>query len=239
MISLYYISMNQENNNTQLNEIPQETTEELNSNIQQNSNDSAKKPGKKGAKILFIAIIIVGGVIIFKTIFSGSIDNSPYKSYERENPTREITDPVLFSSASPRINSLAPDFAAYDTNGNKIVLSSFRNQKPVLIIFWATWCGYCAKELPGLKIFTQRYQDKIQIIAVDSGESKQTIKDYIQEKDINFLIVLDENRKIWNQYLIRGTPSHFLIDKKGKIITLRPGLASLADLEIMLSMISI
>ena len=105
------------------------------------------------------------------------------------------------------------------------------------MVFWDTWCGYCAKEKDDLKTFTKRYQDKIQVLAVDSGEPKQTIRDYIGKENINFLILLDEQRKIWNQYLIRGTPSHFLIDKQGKIITMRPGLASLADLETMLSMI--
>ena len=51
-------------------------------------------------------------------------------------------------------------------------------------------------------------------------------------------MLLDENREIWNQYLVRGTPAHFLIDSQGKIVSLRPGLASREDLEIMLTMLT-
>lgn len=51
------------------------------------------------------------------------------------------------------------------------------------------------------------------------------------------MMLLDEQKKIWNSYLNRGTPSHFLIDKQGIIVTLQPGLASLDNLETMLKMV--
>lgn len=138
---------------------------------------------------------------------------------------------------APRINALAPDFVSEDVFGNKITLSDYRGKKPVLLVFWATWCGVCAQELEDLKTFTQKHQDKIQVVVVDSGEPKGTIRDYIRQKNINFLMLLDEQKKIWNQYLVRGTPSHFLIDKEGIIVTLQPGLASLGNLETMLKMV--
>lgn len=142
----------------------------------------------------------------------------------------------IFASKALTVDDFAPDFVSKDAYENRVYLSDFQGKKPVLLIFWATWCGFCAKELPDLKAFTREYQNKIQVIAVASGESKETIQDYIQEKSVNFLILLDKDRKIWNQYFIRGTPSHFLIDKSGKIVALRPGLSSKENLEIMLTM---
>jgi peroxiredoxin len=136
-----------------------------------------------------------------------------------------------------QINSIAPDFTTEDLLDNQISLSDYRNQKPVLLIFWATWCSFCKKELPDLKEFTQKYQSEIQVIVLPSGEVKSTIVDYVKKEEINFMVLLDEQRKVWDSYLVRGTPNHFLINKEGKITTLWPGLATLNDLETMFKMI--
>ncbi len=229
--------MNQENNNKQKEDCPlcetaRETTDML--SVNKDVEIKNKKSFRKIKTIfwcLVIILVVVGGYKI--------LSKSPLMSPVTEDVSIQGKSINISEKASSQINTLAPDFVSEDVYGNKFALSYFQGEKPVLLIFWATWCGYCAKELPDLKIFTKRYQDLIQVIAVTSGETRQTIKEYIQEKDINFLILLDEQRKIWNQYLVRGTPSHFLIDKEQKIITMRPGLASMANLEIMLSMISI
>lgn len=217
--------MNQENNNREKEECPLcETTKEAIDMLKTEKEPEIKyKKSFRKIKTIFWCLVIIFGLIGgYKLLF---------------NQEKSINTSGKNEEARPQINAFAPDFVSEDVLGNKIALSDFRAKKPVLLIFWATWCGQCTKELPDLKIFTQRYQDKIQVLVVDSGEPKETIKDYIQEKKINFLILLDEERKIWNQYLIRGTPSHFLIDKEGKIVTLRPGLAGLSDLETMLTMV--
>ncbi len=197
---------------------------------------NARKP-----KLFWKGLIILGlmGLGVFSVYIFMSNFRSNFSPQAPKN--NKLAEVGVFQDTNekskPQINALSPDFVAEDIFDNKITLSSFRGKKPALLVFWATWCGYCAKELPDLKMFNQKYYDDIQVVAVDSGESKQTIADYIQKENINFLMLLDEQRKIWNQYLVRGTPAHFLIGKDGKIITIRPGLASLADLEIMLSMI--
>lgn len=216
-------------------EISEETTKRL-----REAGKDKKTEGKsaKTMKVQLLSLIFIFGlgILAFYLFSSGFF----LQLATEKNSTQGETQERNILNILPKgleVGDFAPDFVSEDVNGDKISLSDFRGKKSVLLIFWATWCGYCAKEKDDLKTFTGRYQDKIKVLAVDSGESRQTIADYIQKENINFLMLLDEQRKIWNQYLVRGTPSHFLIDKDGKIVTMRPGLASLADLEIMLSMI--
>lgn len=228
--------MNQENNDKQKEDCPLcETTKEAVNTLKTNKDSEIKnkKSSRKIKTILLGLVIILAVVGGYKTLSKSPSMSPIIKDISIQGQTINIS-----GKTSPQINDFAPNFVSEDVYGNKFALNNFQGERPVLLVFWATWCGYCAKELPDLKIFTKRYQGLVQVIAVDSGESKQTIKEYIQKKDINFLVLLDEQRKIWNQYLVRGTPTHFLIDKEGKIIAMRPGLASSADLEIMLSMIS-
>lgn len=228
--------MNQENNDKQKEDCPLcETTKEAVNTLKTNKDSEIKnkKSSRKIKTILLGLVIILAVVGGYKTLSKSPSMSPIIKDISIHGQTINIS-----GKTSPQINDFAPNFVSEDVYGNKLALNNFQGERPVLLVFWATWCGYCAKELPDLKIFTKRYQGLVQVIAVDSGESKQTIKEYIQKKDINFLVLLDEQRKIWNQYLVRGTPTHFLIDKEGKIIAMRPGLASSADLEIMLSMIS-
>jgi peroxiredoxin len=180
-------------------------------------------------KIIFLIIVVVVGSLIFYQIFEQSLPEFVAKKSER-----------ILSALSKdlEVGDLAPDFISEDVFGNEVALSDFRDDKPVLLVFWATWCGYCAKELPALKSFVKDHQDEIKVIAITSGEDKQTIKEYVQEKDVNFTVLLDLDRKIWNQYPVRGTPAHFLIDSQGNIVALRPGLASKEDLEILMTMLT-
>lgn len=145
----------------------------------------------------------------------------------------------ILSAKALTVGDFAPDFIAKDVFGNEISLSTLREKLPVLLVFWATWCGYCREELPEIKIFTLKHQNEIRVLAVTSGEQKEDVKNYIEQEAINFLMVLDEDREIWNQYFVRGTPSHFLISSSGKIIAQRQGLASEGDLEMMLTMLPI
>lgn len=203
-------------------------------------NKAMKKTGKKEDKKesswnLKKSLLIIGLLLaVFGAVKLGMVFKTKAEALQTNQPQESLED---FQADNLQIDSLAFDFVAEDVDGNKISLSDFRNQKPVLLIFWATWCGYCAQELPDLKTFTKKHENEIQVITVASGESKETIKNYIREKEVNFLMLLDETKKIWNQYLVRGTPSHFLIDKEGKIVTLRPGLSLLKDLETMFSML--
>lgn len=212
------------------------------------ANQAVEKAGEKSPKrnslldwkpIMLIALVLGGTLGLAKSgVFSKTNNQPPTLAPSQSNQSINPINPIEESQTiAPRIGAIAPDFTTTNIFGNPVSLSDFRGQRSVLLIFWATWCGYCAKELPDLKAFVPSYQDQIQVLVIPSRETKDTVSQYAQDNNINFPLLLDERGDIWDTYLARGTPSHFLIDKQGKIVTLWPGLASSDDLETLMTMI--
>ncbi|MBL7054077.1 TlpA family protein disulfide reductase [Patescibacteria group bacterium] len=131
----------------------------------------------------------------------------------------------------PVIGWLAPDFILENPAGLKMNLSMFRQEKPVLLLFWSTTCPFCIKELPSLKKLNKEYKNSIQIIAIVGGESKEKIQKYIKDNNINFFISVDLMGNVSKYYSVRGTPEHILIDMTGKIINRFQGAVELNQLK--------
>ena len=112
----------------------------------------------------------------------------------------------------------APDFTLSDMSGNKVKLSSFEG-KPVLLNFWATWCGYCRKERPHLNKVYNSYKNKgLVVISVATDRSVDKVKRYLENIPADFLVLTDKDQTAAAAYGIRGYPSSFLLDRKGYII---------------------
>ena len=89
----------------------------------------------------------------------------------------------------------APDFTGELMDGTSITLSELQG-KPVIINFWATWCGPCVKEMPAFERLKDDFGDKIGIIAVNCGDDAETVKDFVEENGYTFPVVLDEEYSI-------------------------------------------
>ena len=198
---------------------------------QQSANSNETKASFK-IKALFLVIVLSFIAVVAYGSFTQSSDQEGLDIDADKNNQEDKQ--VEQEKASDR----ELDFTAEDMDGNQFALSSFKGQKPVMIIFWATWCGFCAKELEYLEGFVKEHSQEIEVVLIPGGEVKTTIEEYISAVDTKIRILLDERREIWNQYLIRGTPSHFVIGKNGELITALPGLATLDNLETMFSMLA-
>ncbi|MGK0256554.1 MAG: thiol-disulfide isomerase/thioredoxin, partial [Arcobacteraceae bacterium] len=90
---------------------------------------------------------------------------------------------MLFSINSVsaiEVGDKAINFNATTLEGKQISLEQFKGKKAVWLVFWATWCPYCEKEIPALKDLYKKYNDKLEIIAVNIGvnDSIEKAKDY-------------------------------------------------------------
>ncbi len=128
------------------------------------------------------------------------------------------------------IGSEAPDFSADDVNGQLIRLSEFRGT-PVVINFWATWCGPCRVEMPYLQARAERYNADLAILAVDIDEPLADVQAFAEEFGLTFEILLDPGGEISALYEIRGYPTTIFVDRAGLIKAIHIGGMSEGQLD--------
>ena len=118
-----------------------------------------------------------------------------------------------------KIGALAPEIDLLTLSGERIVLSQLVG-KPVLVNFWATWCGPCRAEFPTFVRKYKQYQDQgLVILAVNTQDanSDEGVRAFAQNTLVTFPIVRDRDDQIARAYNVRGLPTSVFIDRQGII----------------------
>jgi thiol-disulfide isomerase/thioredoxin len=111
----------------------------------------------------------------------------------------------------------APRFSAITTTGEKFTNDSLKG-KVALFEFWTTWCGYCADEAAFVdKIGKELAPKGLILLAVDVGESKKTVKKYLEQHPRDCKIVLMEDTNLAAMYQANSYPIYVVIDRDGFI----------------------
>ena len=107
------------------------------------------------------------------------------------------------------------DFELEDLNGNKVALSDYKGKK-VYLNFWATWCPPCKAEMPDMEKLYQETKDTgLIMLAVNVGEDKKTVQDFITSSGYNFPVLLDVTGEVSQLYQVTGIPTSYFIDTEG------------------------
>ncbi len=127
----------------------------------------------------------------------------------------------------------APDFTLADLSGKEHKLSDYKG-KNVLVIFWATWCGPCLREIPDLIELRKTVgEDDLAMLAI-SDESPALVKRFVDQAKMNYTILLDPGTVPAPYNTISAIPSSFFIDRQGKIKLATTGLVSLREIKAIL-----
>jgi len=113
------------------------------------------------------------------------------------------------------------DFTLPDTSGREVSLGPFIGKKPVLLVFWATWCPHCNESVP---VINQMHteppaSDNLQILALDFMESREKVVAFIASKKVAFPVLLDRSGSVARKYRVVGIPTYVLLDRNGKVMS--------------------
>ena len=124
---------------------------------------------------------------------------------------------------SPRIGRTAPSFALREVGtGRTIGLEQFRG-KPVVLNFWATWCGPCYEEHPILVANARRLGSQAQFLGVVFQDSEEKILKFLADRGSGYPTVVDDAGKTAIAYGVGGIPETFFLDAKGTIVAKHAG----------------
>ncbi|HXH93637.1 MAG TPA: redoxin domain-containing protein [Thermoanaerobaculia bacterium] len=119
---------------------------------------------------------------------------------------------------SPLVGRPAPPFALKAVGtGETIDLETLRG-KPVVINFWATWCGPCYEEHPTLVANARNLQPEVQFIGVVFNDTDDKIMRFLAERGSAYPTLLDTNGKTAIAYGVGGVPETFFLNPKGTIV---------------------
>ena len=120
-------------------------------------------------------------------------------------------------SAVPKDKEPAPRFSATTTSGEKFTNDSIKG-KVVLLEFWTTWCGYCADEADFVDKIGHDFAGKgLVLLAIDVGESKKTVKKYLEQHPRTCKIVYMEDTNLAAMYAATVYPIYVVIDRDGNV----------------------
>jgi cytochrome c biogenesis protein CcmG/thiol:disulfide interchange protein DsbE len=135
------------------------------------------------------------------------------------------------------IGSQAPEFAVADLDGNPIRLADLRG-RPVIVNFWASWCGPCVDEFPLLNEAAARHRgDGLAMVGIVFRDNSEAARAFMRRMGAGWPAAMDPGEEIAERYGIYGPPETFFIDPDGVVAARQIGPLSRSDLERHLSSI--
>lgn len=119
----------------------------------------------------------------------------------------------------------APPFELHSLDGKTYTDETLIGQ-PALLMFWASWCQVCQRELPKVHDLQEKMKGKgFQVLAIGFADTEVNIRDYVQSHPthFNFPVLYDTGNRVATRFGARSTPTFFLLNKKGEVEIPYPG----------------
>ena len=169
-----------------------------------------KKYKKRGStsSLLLILLVLVALVV---AIVAWPVESSA------KSPVSGNVQDDLESTTLVHAGDKAPDFTVEMLDGRSVTLSELQG-KPVLLIFWATWCPPCREELSHLQEgVIDLFGDKITVLPISRGEKRETVEGFLDKMGYTFPVGLDGDQSIYKKYASNYIPRCFVINAKGVV----------------------
>ena len=168
-------------------------------------------------------LILLACLLALTLVACDAGDQNEQASSTDQNEQASSTD-----QSEQKPSGTAPDFTVLDANGNEVRLSDFFG-KPVVINFWATWCGYCVREMPDFDKAYDAYPDVVFLMVNATDGEYETVekaKAYVESEGFDFDVYFDTQAQAATAYQITGYPTTIFVDANGDVVAKRVGMIS-------------
>ena len=183
--------------------------------------------------ILLVAVFAFAGIYYLYDSLSGQFaPNNVSVAENNKNPSSPAGE-------TDKKEHSVENFTVYDSDGNSVELWDLVG-KPIILNFWASWCGPCVSEMPH---FEEAYAKNTDVqfimvnVTVSSYETLSKAKQFISDKGYSFPVFYDTTGEASEKYKITAIPMTFLIDKNGELAGTVTGSMSKDDLYECISIV--
>jgi cytochrome c biogenesis protein CcmG/thiol:disulfide interchange protein DsbE len=129
------------------------------------------------------------------------------------------------------VGQVAPDFVLADLDGNPVRLADLRG-RPVIVNFWASWCGPCVEEFPLLLDAAERHEaDGLRIVGIVYQDRSEAARSFMERTGATWPATMDPGERVASAYGILAPPETFFIGRDGTIVARQIGQFSAASLD--------
>lgn len=215
-------------------------------NNQKSKANQQKNIWKWSALALLLVVLVAGATLLYGKLGDQYKPNNLMTNEGigggNQTPATEDTQPDQGNDEHDHEHTesnAAPDFTVVDGEGKTVKLSDFKG-KPVVLNFWATWCGYCVAEMPDFDAASEKYPD-VQFMMVNATDGVQeTIekaKAFVKEQGFSFDVFYDTAMQAVSAYGVSSFPITYFIDANGDLVAWGNGMLDMESLETGIGMI--
>lgn len=168
--------------------------------------------------LIAFALLLAGAVIAYNLLS---------ENYAKGNGQAKGSSDTQENAEQSKI--AAPDFTVQNRSGETVALSDYFG-KPIVINFWATWCGPCKSELPAFDALNKEYSEDVHFLMVNltdgQRETIEGVEEFLTENGYTFPVYFDTEYIASYTYGAYSIPLSIFIDKDGNVVNSHVGAMS-------------